>query len=121
TAHSEELNQAAFEVKSGSEQVATTMQELATGTETQANTASSLSIVMGNFTKKVQDTNKSGEQISKTSQKVLDMTTEGSRLMDSSNQQMQKIDSIVQDAVGKMAILDNQTKEISDLVSIIQT
>lgn len=121
TAHSEELNQAAFEVKSGSEQVATTMQELATGTETQANTASSLSIVMGNFTKKVQDTNKSGEQMSKTSQKVLDMTTEGSRLMDSSNQQMQKIDSIVQDAVGKMAILDNQTKEISDLVSIIQT
>ncbi|WP_313467928.1 methyl-accepting chemotaxis protein, partial [Carnobacterium sp.] len=121
SAHSEELNQAAFEVKSGSEQVATTMQELATGTETQANTASSLSIVMGNFTKKVRDTNKSGEQISKTSQRVLEMTTEGSRLMKSSNQQMQKIDSIVQDAVEKMAILDNQTKEISDLVSIIQT
>ncbi|ALV22022.1 methyl-accepting chemotaxis protein [Carnobacterium antarcticum] len=121
TAHSEELNQAAFEVKSGSEQVATTMQELATGTETQANTASSLSIVMGNFTKKVRDTNKSGDQISKTSQKVLEMTTEGSRLMESSNQQMQKIDSIVQDAVEKMAILDNQTKEISNLVSIIQT
>lgn len=121
TAHSEELNQAAFEVKSGSEQVATTMQELATGTETQANTASSLSIVMGNFTKKVRDTNKSGEQISKTSEKVLEMTTEGSQLMEASNQQMQKIDSIVQDAVDKMAILDNQTKEISDLVSIIQT
>ncbi|WP_034552276.1 methyl-accepting chemotaxis protein [Carnobacterium funditum] len=121
TANSEELTQSAFEVKSGSEQVATTMQELATGSETQANTASSLSIVMGNFTKKVQDTNKRGEQINKTSQQVLEMTNQGAQLMESSTQQMQKIDRIVQDTVEKMGTLDNQTKEISDLVSIIQT
>ncbi|SEK22571.1 methyl-accepting chemotaxis protein [Carnobacterium iners] len=121
TANSEELTQSAFEVKAGSEQVATTMQELATGSETQANTASSLSIVMGNFTKKVQDTNKRGDQINKTSQQVLEMTNQGAELMESSTQQMQKIDRIVQDTVEKMGTLDNQTKEISDLVSIIQT
>ncbi|WP_414838989.1 methyl-accepting chemotaxis protein [Carnobacterium sp. TMP28] len=121
TANSEELTQSAFEVKSGSEQVATTMQELATGSETQANTASSLSIVMGNFTKKVQDINKRGDQINKTSQHILEMTNQGTELMESSTQQMQKIDQIVQDTVGKMGTLDNQTKEISDLVSIIQT
>lgn len=121
TANSEELTQSAFEVKSGSEQVATTMQELATGSETQANTASNLSIVMSNFTEKVQNTNKNGEQINKASQQVLTMTNEGSRLMESSSQQMQKIDSIVQDAVEKMKVLDNQTIEISGLVSIIQT
>lgn len=121
TANSEELTQSAFEVKSGSEQVATTMQELATGSETQANTASSLSIVMGNFTKKVQDTNKRGEQINKTSQHILEMTNQGTELMESSTQQMQKIDRIVHDTVEKMSTLDTQTKEISDLVSIIQT
>ena len=121
TANSEELTQSAFEVKSGSEQVAVTMQELATGSETQANTASSLSIVMGNFTKKVQDTNKNGEQINKTSQQVLEMTNQGAQLMESSSQQMEKIDRIVLDTVEKMGTLDNQTKEISDLVSIIQT
>ena len=121
TANSEELTQSAFEVKSGSEQVAITMQELATGSETQANTASSLSIVMGNFTKKVQDTNKNGDQINRTSQQVLEMTTQGTQLMESSSQQMQKIDRIVLDTVEKMGTLDNQTKEISDLVSIIQT
>ena len=121
TANSEELTQSAFEVKAGSEQVATTMQELATGSETQANTASSLSIVMGNFTKKVQDINKRGDQINKTSQTILEMTNQGTELMESSTQQMQKIDRIVQDTVGKMGTLDNQTKEISDLVSIIQT
>ncbi|MGB3160672.1 MAG: methyl-accepting chemotaxis protein [Carnobacterium sp.] len=121
TANSEELTQSAVEVKSGSEQVATTMQELATGSETQANTASSLSIVMGNFTKKVQDTNKHGDQINKTSQQVLEMTNQGTALMESTTQQMQKIDRIVRDTVEKMSTLDNQTKEISDLVSIIQT
>lgn len=121
SANSEELTQSAFEVKSGSEQVATTMQELATGSETQANTASNLSIVMSNFTEKVQNTYKNGEQINKASQQVLTMTNEGSRLMESSSQQMQKIDSIVQDAVEKMKVLDNQTIEISSLVSIIQT
>ncbi|MGB6177794.1 methyl-accepting chemotaxis protein [Carnobacterium sp.] len=121
TANSEELTQSAAEVKSGSEQVATTMQELATGSETQANTASSLSIVMGNFTKKVQDTNKRGDQINKTSQQVLEMTNQGTELMDSTTQQMQKVDQIVRDTVKKMSTLDNQTKEISDLVSIIQT
>ena len=121
TANSEELTQSAFEVKSGSEQVAITMQELATGSETQANTASSLSIVMGNFTKKVQDTNKNGEKINRTSQQVLEMTNQGAQLMESSTQQMQKIDRIVHDTVEKMSTLDTQTKEISDLVSIIQT
>ena len=121
TANSEELTQSAFEVKSGSEQVATTMQELATGSETQANTASSLSIVMGNFTKKVQDTSKRGGQINETSQQILELTNQGTELMESSTQQMQKIDRIVRDTVEKMSTLDTQTKEISDLVSIIQT
>ncbi|MGB3160673.1 MAG: methyl-accepting chemotaxis protein [Carnobacterium sp.] len=121
TANSEELTQSATEVKSGSEQVAITMQELATGSETQANTASSLSIVMGTFAKKVQDTNKRGEQINKTSQQVLEMTNQGTELMDSTTQQMQKVDRIVRDTVEKMSTLDNQTKEISNLVSIIQT
>ncbi|MCA9765164.1 MAG: methyl-accepting chemotaxis protein, partial [Carnobacterium sp.] len=74
-----------------------------------------------NFTKKVQDINKRGDQINKTSQTILEMTNQGTELMESSTQQMQKIDRIVQDTVGKMGTLDNQTKEISDLVSIIQT
>lgn len=119
--HSEELTQSAYEVKSGSEQVSVTMQELATGSETQANTASDLAIVMDKFTEKVRNTNQKGNMINSSSQKVLVMTNEGTQLMESSNQQMAKIDDIVQEAVEKMTILDNQTQEISKLVSIIQT
>jgi len=120
TNNSNELTQSANEVKSGSEQVAITMQELATGSESQATTASNLSVVMGNFTKKVQSTNKSGEKIKDSSMGVLSMTTQGKEYMEDSNHQMAKIDEIVLDAVFKMATLDNQTKEITNLVMIIQ-
>lgn len=120
SSHSEELNQSASEVKSGSEQVAITMQELATGSETQATTASNLAIVMENFTKKVQSTNKSGEKIKESSMGVLTMTSEGKQYMEDSSRQMAKIDEIVQDAVAKMTTLDNQTQEINNLVVIIQ-
>lgn len=118
--HSEELTQSASEVKSGSEQVAITMQELATGSETQATTASNLAVVMENFTKKVQSTNKSGEKIKNSSMGVLSMTSEGKQYMEDTSRQMAKIDAIVQDAVAKMATLDNQTQEINNLVVIIQ-
>lgn len=120
SSHSEELNQSASEVKSGSEQVAITMQELATGSETQATTASNLAVVMENFTKKVQSTNKNGEKIKDSSMGVLSMTTEGKKYMEDTSRQMAKIDGIVQDAVAKMATLDNQTQEINNLVVIIQ-
>ena len=120
TNHSNQLTQAANEVKSGSEQVATTMQELATGSEAQATTASNLSVVMDNFTKKVQSTNKSGEKIKDSSMGVLSMTAEGKQYMEDSSQQMAKIDEIVLEAVFKMATLDNETKEINHLVVIIQ-
>lgn len=120
SSHSEELTQSASEVKSGSEQVAITMQELATGSETQATTASNLAVVMENFTKKVQNTNKNGEKIKNSSIGVLSMTNEGKQYMEDTSQQMAKIDGIVQEAVKKMAILDNQTQEINHLVVIIQ-
>ena len=120
SSHSEELTQSASAVKSGSEQVAITMQELATGSETQATTASNLAVVMENFTKKVQNTNKNGEKIKNSSIGVLSMTNEGKQYMEDTSQQMAKIDGIVQEAVKKMAILDNQTQEINHLVVIIQ-
>ena len=120
TNHSNDLTQSANEVKSGSEQVATTMQELATGSEAQATTASNLAVVMDNFTKKVQTTNKSGERIKDSSAGVLSMTHEGKQYMEDTSRQMAKIDEIVLDAVFKMATLDNQTQEINNLVVIIQ-
>lgn len=120
TSQSEELTQAASEVKSGSEQVAMTMQELAIGTETQANSASDLASIMGSFAVKVQEANENGESAQEYAHKVLGMTNEGTEIMSASTSQMAKIDEIVRDAVEKVQGLDVQSKQISQLVSVIK-
>src|SRR5690606_39045166 len=89
--------QSANEVNAGSEQIATTMQELAAGSETLANNASDLSERMNAFTTKVQEANGNGYEIEEKSSAVLNMTKDGSELMQQSIQQMEKIDSIVLD------------------------
>lgn len=118
-AHSEELTQSANEVNIGSMQVADTMEELAFGTESQANNASDLATIMSTFAVKVQDTNDNSERIQQYSHNVLEMTHEGSRLMASSSNQMARIDQIVRESVHKVEGLDEQSKEISELVSVI--
>lgn len=120
TNQSEELTQAANEVKSGSEQVAITMQELAAGSEKQANSASELSDITGTFTTKVQEVNDNGERVQQYSDKVLEMTTNGSELMTSSTEQMGRIDQIVQGAVVKVEALDTHSQKISHLVAVIK-
>lgn len=120
TSQSEELTQAANEVKAGSDQVAITMQELATGSETQANSASDLASYVSTFSEKVQEVNDNGARVQRYSNEVAGMTAKGSELMTSSTEQMAKIDQIVQGAVAKVGGLDKQSQEISKLVSVIQ-
>ncbi|WP_229683221.1 methyl-accepting chemotaxis protein [Virgibacillus oceani] len=120
SSQSEELTQAANEVRAGTGQVATTMEELASGSETQANSAGDMANIMGTFTNKVEEANNYGERILNNSEKVLQMTTKGGQLMNASAEQMDNINGIVKDAVDKVQNLDNQSKEISKLVSIIK-
>ena len=117
--HSEELTQVAEELKHGTEQVASTMQELASGTEVQANSASDLTDSMSQFREQVDIAQHNGQQIEANSEKVLEMTGEGTKLMNASSVQMNKINHIVQDSVGKMESLDHQSKEITKLVAVI--
>ncbi|WP_284139325.1 MULTISPECIES: methyl-accepting chemotaxis protein [unclassified Virgibacillus] len=118
--HSNELTQSANEVKEGSEQIAVTMQQLASGSETQANRASELSAAMGNFSIKVQDSNQNGELVALASNEIKTMTNDGSKLMKDSTAQMAIIDGIVKEAVHKMQGLDEQSKQISQLVNVIK-
>lgn len=120
TNQSEELTQAANEVKAGSDQVAITMQELATGSETQANSASDLASIMGTFTAKVQEVNDNGERVQEYSNEVLGMTNKGSEAMTATTEQMSKIDRIVQGTVAKVEGLDEHSQQISNLVSMIK-
>ncbi|WP_083540579.1 methyl-accepting chemotaxis protein [Marinilactibacillus sp. 15R] len=118
--NSKELSETSAEVMAGTDQVAMTMQELSEGSETQANTASKLSAIMDDFSQKVSATNKNGQHINTLSDKVLKETANGITLMESSENQMMKINDIVKQSVEKVDKLDMQTQEISKLVEIIQ-
>jgi len=120
TTKSEELTQSAIEVKGGSEQIATTMHELAIGTESQAHNASELASTMDGFTSKVIEANAKGEEIYHTSNQVFSLTETGSFLMDQSVKQMNTIDHIVQKSVQKVQGLANQSQEISQIVTVIK-
>ncbi|MCZ0702274.1 methyl-accepting chemotaxis protein [Natronobacillus azotifigens] len=117
---SEELSQSASEVTEGSKQIATTMQELSSGTEAQANSSGTISELMEAFVGKVTEANKGTMHTSKESQSIIKQTDEGKELMEQSVTQMQVIHQIVQDAVQKVQGLDQQSKEISKLVEVIQ-
>lgn len=117
---SEELTQGASEVKIGVEQIATTMDELATGAGTQASHTSELTTYMDTFSHKVNEANENGVKIQVNSDKVLELTNKGSQFMHTSTQQMKSINSIVKDSMEKMQRLNQQTQEISKLVSVIK-
>lgn len=120
SSHSEELMQSASEVKMGSEQIATTMQELASGSETQADRTSELSMIMDTFVTKVAEANENGERIQESSHEVLEMTNEGKRLMDSSSEQMGKVDQVIKESVVRIQGFEKRTNDIVSLVSIIK-
>lgn len=120
TSHSEELMQSSSEVKSVSQQIAGTMQELASGAESQANHAGEIAAAMDSFMGKVEETNQNGDLIQTSSKEVIAMTEKGYQLMNSSEEQMNNIDSIVKDSVQKVNELDVYYQDISKFVSIIQ-
>ena len=120
SSQSEELTQSANEVKIGTTQIATTMEDLAYGSESQANNASTLSTAMESFVSRVMDANENGTYIHQSSNEVLAMTSTGRDAMNSSSEQMKVIDQIVHDAVVNVEGLDKHTQDISQLVAVIQ-
>lgn len=116
----EELAAAALETKTGATQITATMQEMASGSEVQANSAGELASVMGIFSERVSEANEKGDRVHDYSTSVLSMTSTGSQMMDESKDQMETINELVKDAVLKMEGLDTETQEITQLVSVIQ-
>lgn len=120
SASSDVLTLSAREVKEGSEQMVVTMEELASGAETQANSAFNLSEQMKHFVDSVQHSQYEGQEIATSSKNVLTLTADGSDLMKQSVHQMDKIDAIVADAVDKVRGLDQQSDQISQLVQVVK-
>lgn len=116
---SEELAQSANEVKNGSEQIAQTMHEIASGTDTQARKTADLADIVTEFKDGVQQTAQAGTVLQSLSTDVQQLTNSGQQLMVQTSNQMHTIDTIVHDAVLKVENLNTQSKEITQLVSVI--
>src|SRR5699024_12352329 len=74
------LTLSAREVKEGSEQMVVTMEELASGAETQANSAFNLSEQMKHFVDSVQQSQNEGQEIATSSKNVLTLDRKSTRL-----------------------------------------
>lgn len=113
------LNQTSLEVNEGSDQIATTMEEMASGAETQATSTTTMLDKMNEFSGLIHSTNEHGRQIKDSSLQISARTEVGSKLMDDSNQEMEKIFETVDRAVTRMDELEKNTNEVTDLVTFI--
>lgn len=119
--HSDNLAQSSEEIKQGSNQITITMHELAEGTEEQASTASELAIMTEGFVDIIHNASEKGSAVFTNSHEVLNLTQNGSELMQQSTSQMQTIDKIMNNAVVNMAELNKESEQISTLVQVIDS
>ncbi|MEK4711691.1 methyl-accepting chemotaxis protein [Sporosarcina sp. FSL K6-5500] len=116
---STELSETSGIVSDSTSQIAATMEQLAAGSEAQANTASNMAEMVGTFFEDVQHANEAGGQVVESSRAILQRTVNGNEMMESSVEQMNEIYGVVNKSVETIKQLDNQTKEISSLVTVI--
>ncbi|MFF5994883.1 methyl-accepting chemotaxis protein [Lysinibacillus sp. KU-BSD001] len=119
TESSKNLNVSASEITSGMMQTSAAIEQIANGTDVQATAASDLRTTMQAFSHNVDSANQNSLKVLSHSESVQTMTNDGQNLMNATEQQMQKIDGIVKQAVERVEGLNSQTREITQLVQVI--
>jgi methyl-accepting chemotaxis protein len=119
-AQSKELATVSNEVNLGAEQIAFTMQEMASGSAEQASSTNEIFSTVKIFDQKVEETTQNGEELKLASNRVLEMSIGGNEQMNSSIELMNNIDQIVQDSVDKVKLLNYKSQEITKLVEVVQ-
>jgi len=118
---SSDLLSSSKELKEGSNQIAATMQELSAGAESQANSASELSEAMGMYMDKIYQIHRNGKEMFDKSREVLELTDNGSKLMNQSKKLFDYMFTGMQSNMKKIKKLDERSKQISKLVEVIQS
>ena len=116
---SSSLSISANEVKEGSLQIAATMEELATGTQEQAQNCTNLCETLSAFIDSIKVSNEEGIQVRMLSGKVEVATENGHKLMSISERNMNTIENLVAESVLKVRELDEKTGKINDIISVI--
>ncbi|MDO7907182.1 HAMP domain-containing methyl-accepting chemotaxis protein [Paenibacillus sp. JX-17] len=108
------------ETKHGSEQIAVTMEEIARGAESQAQTAVDSAQAVSELNTYIKDHSSRGEQMRSTSQEIMRAGEQGKASMDHAVRQMRIIADIVSDSMDKVMELDQKNASIDKLVQVIQ-
>ncbi|NJI53068.1 methyl-accepting chemotaxis protein [Bacillus subtilis] len=116
---SQVLATATNETRSGSKHITETMNEMAEGSEQQAQDAVTIAESMNEFTENIDKAYNHSITISDTSQNVLELAVSGNENMATSLQQMKTIHHIVQEAVHKVRSLEQHSQDINKLVQVI--
>ncbi|MEC2264859.1 methyl-accepting chemotaxis protein [Bacillus subtilis] len=116
---SQVLATATNETRSGSKHITETMNEMAEGSEQQAQDAVTIAESMNEFTESIDKAYNHGITISDTSQNVLELAVSGNENMATSLQQMKTIHHIVEKAVHKVRSLEQHSQDINKLVQVI--
>ncbi|WP_409254375.1 methyl-accepting chemotaxis protein [Bacillus sp. SCS-153A] len=115
----EVLKNASEELKLGSSQIAVTMNEMASGAESQADLSLNLRGNMLELSTLIDQSKEQGEQLYDASSKVEENAEIGSILMKDSISKMENIYQIVSKSVEKVQTLEAQTNEVTSLVTLI--
>ncbi len=107
-------------VKEGSEQIAVTMEELSSGSETQANSTTDLTLLMEGYNMNIKEASDNSITIADGSKEILSLSHNGSAQIDQSKVQMEQIYQIVADSFTKVQSLDEKSQEINSIVTVIQ-
>lgn len=107
-------------VKEGNEQIAATMQELASGSENQAHSTSNLASLMENYTVQINEASNHSTIIDQNSQGILNLTEDGQEKIHQSIEQMTQIYQVVSESYNKVKSLDEKSQDIHNIVTVIQ-
>ena len=113
------LKATSTEVNKGTADTAQVINDIAQGAESQATAASDLRDLMTHFTLVLDETYENSLEIDQLSSAVYEKANSGLKIMDQSEIQMKKIDTLVQQSVQQVSHLNERTQEISQLVNVI--
>ncbi len=108
-------------VNSGSEQVAITIEDLATGVGSQSENAVNISQNTQGLTDQILAVNAHSEELVQFSNQVLNVSTNGNRQMRESLKQMKLINNVFQISVINVKTLEERTQSITEIVSVIKS
>ncbi|MEK3764460.1 MULTISPECIES: methyl-accepting chemotaxis protein [unclassified Solibacillus] len=108
------------DVSTGSQAIAETMETLSRGIELQTNEITEVYEAVNKFSNDLKETAEQGTKLESVSGNVLLLSSEGTKMMQTSNGHMQEIHYIMDTAIHKMEELGERVGKITSFVNIIE-